>query len=364
MNSLVFQKVSASVEESIQLRRWLLEKCCPDIEAIVLRICESLRRGGKLLLFGNGGSAGDAQHIAAEFTGRFIRERRALPAMALTTDTSALTAIGNDYGFDQIFVRQLDALVSAGDVALGISTSGKSPNVLNAIKRARGLGIFTVGMSGSKNDDLARHADVCICVPSLNTARIQECHIMIGHLICELVEEGFGAAEQVPAPNGSGRDKILLLSELALRRTEWRHQQKVVVWTNGCFDILHCGHIQSLQDARRLGDVLVVGLNSDASVRRLKGSTRPIFPQQERATMLAALSSVDAVLIFDEDTPEASLRHLQPDIHCKGADYAPPSGKPVPEAVIVQAYGGRLAFLPLVAGLSTSKTIDRITSGR
>jgi rfaE bifunctional protein nucleotidyltransferase chain/domain len=154
------------------------------------------------------------------------------------------------------------------------------------------------------------------------------------------------------------------MAQLQQRRAEWRAQQKVVAWTNGCFDILHAGHIQSLQEARRLGDTLIVGLNSDASVRRLKGSTRPIFPQRERAMMLAALSCVDAVVIFDEDTPEAALRQLQPDIHCKGADYAPPSGKPVPEAEVVKSYGGKLAFLPLVEGLSSSKTIERITSAR
>ena len=358
------QKLTAAIEEAMRLRGWLLEKCCPDIEAVATRLAESFRNGGKILLFGNGGSAADAQHIAAEFTGRFVRERRAWPAVALTTDTSALTAIGNDYGFEHIFVRQLDAFAAPGDVAIGISTSGKSPNVLAAIKRARALGLFTVGLTGTKHPDLAQAADVCFSVPSAITARIQECHIMICHLLCELVEDTLAdAATVAPAPP-AGESKIFAMAELQKRRLEWRGQQKVVAWTNGCFDILHTGHIQSLQAARRLADVLIVGLNSDASVRRLKGSTRPIFPQQERATLLAALGCVDAVVIFDEDTPEAALRLLQPDIHCKGADYAPPSGKPIPEAELVKSYGGRVAFLPLVAGLSTRKTIERIHSGR
>lgn len=358
------QRLRAAIQESMELRSWLLEKCCPEIEAIAERVCDSLRHGGKVLLFGNGGSASDAQHIAAEFTGRFVRERRALPGIALTTDTSALTAIGNDYGFERVFSRQLDALAAPGDVAIGISTSGKSANVVLAIKRARALGLFTVGLSGSKEPDLAQAADICISVPCRTTARIQECHILVGHLLCELVEETlFGGSGPATAAQ-AGSDKIFSMAALQARRAEWRNQQKVVAWTNGCFDILHAGHIQSLQAARRLGDVLIVGLNADASVRRLKGSTRPIFPQRERAIMLAALACVDAVLIFDEDTPEAALRQLQPDVHCKGADYAPPSGKPIPEAELVKGYGGKVAFLPLVPGLSTSDTIERAISGR
>jgi phosphoheptose isomerase len=355
-------KLTAAIEEAIKLRGWLLEKAGPDIEAVALRMSESFRNGGKTLLFGNGGSAADAQHISAEFTGRFVKERRSLPAIALTTDTSALTAIGNDYGYDRVFVRQLDGLAVAGDVAIGITTSGKSPNVLAAIKRARALGLFTVGLTGVKHPDLAQAADICFSVPSPITARIQECHIMICHLICELVEENLFTGKE-PAPVRAGEGKIFSVAGLQRRRAEWREQQKIVAWTNGCFDVLHAGHVHSLQDARRLADVLIVGLNSDASVRRLKGSTRPVFPQQERAVMLSALGCVDAVVIFDEDTPEAALRALQPDIHCKGADYAPPSGKPIPEAELVKSYGGRLAFLPLVAGLSTSNTIERIISG-
>ena len=133
-----------------------------------------------------------------------------------------------------------------------------------------------------------------------------------------------------------------------------------MVWTNGCFDLLHAGHARSLTAARSLGDVLVVGLNSDRSVRAIKGPSRPIVPEQERAELLAALTCVDAVIIFDEDTPEAALRRLQPDVHCKGADYAPPHGKPVPERAVVEAYGGRVEFLPLLAGVSTTEIIKRL----
>lgn len=135
---------------------------------------------------------------------------------------------------------------------------------------------------------------------------------------------------------------------------------KVVVWTNGCFDLVHAGHIRSLRAARGFGDVLVVGVNSDASVRRLKGAGRPVLPVAERAGLVAALGCVGHVVVFDEDTPERCVRLLRPAVHCKGADYAPPHGKPVPEAVAVAAYGGRVEYLPLVGGLSTSELIRRI----
>ena len=135
-----------------------------------------------------------------------------------------------------------------------------------------------------------------------------------------------------------------------------------MVWTNGCFDLLHVGHIRSLEAARRQGDILVVGLNSDASVRRLKGPARPIVPLRERRAILAALECVDCVIPFSESTPEAALRRLKPDVHCKGADYKPPRGKPIPEAPLVHSYGGRIAYLPLVGERSTTSLVRRIRS--
>ena len=144
--------------------------------------------GGKLLFFGNGGSAADAQHLAAEFVGRFQIERHALPAIALTTDSSILTAVGNDYGFDQIFARQVQALGRPGDVAIGISTSGNSPNVTGAIKQAAKQDLKTIGLAGKDGGSLAKAVDVSIVVASTNVARVQECHITIGHILCELVE--------------------------------------------------------------------------------------------------------------------------------------------------------------------------------
>ncbi len=153
---------------------------------------------------------------------------------------------------------------------------------------------------------------------------------------------------------------ILTSAELPALGERLRRAGQTIVWTNGCFDLLHAGHARSLQAARALGDVLVVGVNSDESVRRLKGTGRPILPESERAELVAALSCVGHVVIFGEDTPEECIRLLKPHVHCKGADYAPPNGKPIPEKALVESYGGRVAFLPLVEGLSTTELIRRI----
>jgi len=148
----------------------------------------AIRGGKKILWCGNGGSAADSQHLAAEIVGRFRRERRAWPSIALTTNTSILTAVGNDYGYDAVFVRQVEALCQRGDVLVGLTTSGNSPNVCNAIQCARGLGAFTVGMTGEAGGRLATLADVCLRVASCETARIQECHILFGHMLCDRIE--------------------------------------------------------------------------------------------------------------------------------------------------------------------------------
>jgi D-sedoheptulose 7-phosphate isomerase len=148
----------------------------------------ALRNGNQVLLCGNGGSAADAQHIAAELVGRYTRERRGYPAVALTTDTSALTAIGNDYGYDRIFERQVEALGRPGDVLIGISTSGNSPNVLKAVAMAKGMGLRTIGLAGKDGGALKGAVDLALVAPHGVTARIQEVHITIGHILCDLVE--------------------------------------------------------------------------------------------------------------------------------------------------------------------------------
>jgi rfaE bifunctional protein nucleotidyltransferase chain/domain len=158
------------------------------------------------------------------------------------------------------------------------------------------------------------------------------------------------------------RPKLADWPALLAAREKHRRAGRVVVWTNGCFDLLHPGHVASLQAARALGDVLVVGLNSDASVKANKGPARPVLTQHERAAMLAALECVDHVIIFDEPTPAATLARLRPDVHCKGAEYAPPHGRPVPERAVVEGYGGRIAYLPLVPGVSTTELLRRVAN--
>jgi D-sedoheptulose 7-phosphate isomerase len=179
--------VSDRIQKSILVKRRLKDET-KTIVAVADEIVRAFRRGNKILLFGNGGSAADAQHIAAEFTGKYLRDRDPLPAIALTTNTSSLTAIANDYGYENIFVRQLQALVVKGDIVIGISTSGNSPNVLLAMEDAKRCGAITVVLTG-QSGKLRELADFVLAVPSKETPLIQEAHIMIGHIICQLVEE-------------------------------------------------------------------------------------------------------------------------------------------------------------------------------
>jgi len=186
-------KIKAIWNEHLEVAR-ALPRLAPDVAKAAEMIRASLAAGGKLLLAGNGGSAADAQHIAAELTGRFLRERKPLPAIALHANSSALTAIGNDYGYEQVFARELAAHARPGDVLLAISTSGGSKNILRAIEEAREKKVEVIGMTGESGGAMRTACDLCLCVPSKSTARIQEMHIMIGHTICELLEEGMTQA--------------------------------------------------------------------------------------------------------------------------------------------------------------------------
>jgi D-sedoheptulose 7-phosphate isomerase len=185
------QSVSRSIQASIAVGELLLGSA--EVISMIAKTSEILvdafNHGNKVLLFGNGGSAADAQHIAAEFVGRFAFDRPALPALALSVNSSSLTAIGNDYGFDQVFSRQIEALGRSGDVTIGISTSGNSPNVLRALSAAKKIGLHTIALTGCTGGELRNAVDHCICVPSIETPRVQECHILIGHIISDLVEQ-------------------------------------------------------------------------------------------------------------------------------------------------------------------------------
>ena len=180
--------VRAALQEGIALRQELAATMSEAIADCADRIASALFGGGKLLLCGNGGSAADCQHIAAELTGRFRANREALAAISLTTDTSALTAIANDFGFEQVFARQVEALGRAGDVLLAVSTSGRSPNVLLAARMAKSRGMLVIALTGPKADALGELADLVLTVPGATTDRIQELHITVGHILCDLIE--------------------------------------------------------------------------------------------------------------------------------------------------------------------------------
>ena len=191
MVSMSNDAIIRAIGDSISVKKKILEDegLINSLHEVAGECIAAFRRGNRVLLAGNGGSAADAQHIAAEFVGRYAFDRPGLPAIALTADTSMLTAIGNDYGFDQIFCRQLEANGRKGDVFIGISTSGNSPNVIAALQRARELDITTIGLTGQNGGEIQAHCDYCIQVPSMSTPRIQESHIMLAHIICDLVEE-------------------------------------------------------------------------------------------------------------------------------------------------------------------------------
>ncbi len=175
--------------ESIQVKEELLRTSIGKIIEITDMITDSFKKNGKVILFGNGGSASDSQHLAAELVGRFKKDRRALPAIALTTNTSILTSLANDYGYEIVFAKQVEALGQKNDVAIGISTSGKAKNVVLGIKQAKKMGLKTIALTGSDGGELTKLADISLVVPSSVTARIQEAHITIGHIICEMVEQ-------------------------------------------------------------------------------------------------------------------------------------------------------------------------------
>ncbi len=188
----MIQMINEQIKEHMQTVQMTLEELQSYIYTACILTTECLKNGGKVLIFGNGGSAADAQHIVAEIVGRYKKDRRGLPAIALTTDSSILTAIGNDFGYDKIFERQVEALANEGDLLIGISTSGNSLNVLRALQKGRKKGCKTIGLGGKSAGTMKEFCDLLICVPSKNTPRIQEMHILIGHIIAQSIDDIVG----------------------------------------------------------------------------------------------------------------------------------------------------------------------------
>ncbi len=190
-------QIVTELQEAASVKERTLRACSDIIAAVALRLTEVMKAGRTIFFCGNGGSAADAQHLAAELAGRYLLERRSLPAIALTVNTSNLTAIGNDYGFDKVFARQLEGLARSGDALVGISTSGNSRNVVEAFRAARRIGMLIVALTGAKGGAMAELADYAIRVPSESTPRIQEAHITIGHIVCGIIErELYGTTGQ------------------------------------------------------------------------------------------------------------------------------------------------------------------------
>ena len=183
------KEIESSLNESIKIRAEILSSSVEPVAQIANILVEAFKAGHSLYIMGNGGSAADAQHISGELVGRFKKDRKPLPALALTTDTSVLTAIANDFGYDRCFERQVEAFVKDGDVVFSLSTSGNSANIINANILARKMGAKTIALTGEGGGRLKDHVDVCLEIPSADTARIQECHITIGHILCSIIEK-------------------------------------------------------------------------------------------------------------------------------------------------------------------------------
>lgn len=313
----------------------------------VTTMIEALRAGKRILVCGNGGSAADAEHMAGELVGRFGFDRDSLPCVSLCTPSATFTAIANDYGYDQVFKRQVQGLGAPGDVLVGISTSGNSGNIVEACTEAKNTGIHTIVLTGSKDSKLSQIADITLRSPSTHTPRIQEIHGMLLHSMCRAIEEEiFAEKRKVTALPGK---KIIEGSEIAVLAEAIKGYKSV--FTNGCFDILHPGHVYVLNESRRAGELLIVGLNSDDSIKRLKGPSRPYHGFADRAMVLAALESVDYVIGFDEDTPENLIKTLTPKVLIKGGDY---SAETIVGADWVTQNGGSVKVVPLLEGHSTT----------
>lgn len=328
-----------------------------EIARLATEVSRRMSRGGKLLFCGNGGSAAAAQHFSAEFTGKLSLDRAPWPAISLTTDSSALTAIANDYGFDSVYARQVKALARPDDVVVGLTTSGKSANVLAAFDAAREVGALTVALTGpSRNVE----ADWQFIAGVSETARVQEIHELILHALSALVERRLTPG--LPDDRATDPWAFVLSVEEAVGFRQWlRESGQTLATTNGVFDLLHKGHRTSLTEASKSADRLLVLINDDASVRRLKGRERPIRSVGERIEDLWSLPCVSHVVIMSEDDPVSLLGLLEPDVHLKGAEYR---DRPMPEAETVVAHGGRVEFINLEPGYSTSAQVTKMTGGR
>ncbi|WP_087485827.1 SIS domain-containing protein [Brachybacterium massiliense] len=348
--------LAANAARRLRYGASLLERDSESIARAGLLLGQVLTSGGRAYVFGNGGSAACATHFAAEFTGRLKKDRRPLPVISLTTDTSALTAIANDYGYEDVFSRQVTALAGPGDLVIGLSTSGTSANVRKAFAAAHQAGATTLGLVGQHDGLGARHT---IGVDLPETARVQELHDLVLHEIAQIAEREVVTdlewdTSACPFPFH------LAETDLPAFREWIEATGQSLATTNGVFDLLHSGHAASISEARRSADRLVLLINSDASVRALsKGPERPIRGEQERIADLSRLPAVDHVVVMEDQDPRRLLALLTPTIHAKGAEYA---GAPLLEEETVVAGGGRIMYIERVEGFSTTSQVEKSRS--
>ncbi len=326
-------------------------------------IWDCISSGGHIYIAGNGGSAAEAQHFAGELIGRFSNFRKPFPAVALNSDVAVLTCIANDFGYEEIFSRQIEALVTSKDLVIVLSTSGKSRNIERVLEEAAKKRAKTVLFTGANfvaREDL--EVSHLITSPSSKVSLIQEFHLACIHIICQCLEE-FNDEVSYKRPTSERGQKFynnfFYFSEFMNSEEKLDSSGSECIFLNGCFDLLHAGHFSLLREANNHEGSIVVAINSDRSVRLLKGESRPIIDEKIRAQNLLATGYVDLVLIFDEDTPLEVIKVLKPLKIVTGSEYRNLS---FPERDYVEQYGGVFHFIEKVEGFSTTSMVGNLLS--
>lgn len=321
-----------------------------QLDELAMEIVAAFKSGRRLYAFGNGGSAAEAQHFTTELIGRFKGNRQSLPAISLNSDMSAITCIANDFGYEQVFSRQLEGLLNSGDIVVAFSTSGTSPNVLKGLDVASAIGAKTTLFTGSNSQTQLKPGQRTIALGGNETALIQEMHLAIIHILCDAIEV---LLEFQPNQNIRVHREVINDYELT---SDVIPKNKDLVWVNGCFDIIHEGHLLLLEIAARQGNHLIVGVNSDESVRQIKGEGRPFIPELYRAKTLARLPYVDQVIIFSDLNPLTLLQKIEPHCVVKDSSYELIN---YPEKEYLLANKTKIVYTRHISDLSTTAIVSR-----